>query len=230
LALYKKAIRNYNASKIKYIKTTLPKSFIYAYYKHYENKTKNKQAYKQLNIIANKLHIKGPLLTRKPIVAKVPTKTINTTKKGEPVLNQEIEQALENKETSSKNTSSWYNFTPKVTKEEVLKEEVLKEEVVKEVVKEEVIKKIQKKPKKVPYSYYLNNASLNELRAYLSKPSNKKSLSKSNYALLKQRENIMKEQRLLKEGSLEELISAYKHNKKPVFKARILSRMKEELK
>ena len=219
LALYKKSIRSYDASRIKYIKTTLPSSLVYAYYKYYENKTKNKKAYKQLNIIANKLHIKGPYLAKHPIRASK-ISTTDAPKKEEQSTKQKTEQtskdiAIDSQNTSLKNDIPWYDFS---------KKEPL------EVVKKEEKQSIQKKPKVMPYRYYLNTATLNELQTFLAKPENKKSLTHSKYLALKQRKDTLKEQKILKEGNLEELIAAYKHNKNPKFKARILSLMKEKLK
>jgi len=43
----------------------------------------------------------------------------------------------------------------------------------------------------------------------------------------KKRRTVLKEERLLREGSLEELITAYKTNKDPRYKKRILILMKE---
>jgi len=208
LKLYKKSIRTYNANRIRNIKTTLPKSLIVPYYKYYEKKARYKKQHKQLNIIANKLKIKGFKLAKK------------TTQ----VSDVKIQDSEENtKETIKKPIkSSWYDFSSGETKEKVIKEET------KEIVTLEEKQIPQKKKALIPYGYYLNKASEPELRNYLSKETSKKSLSASKYLALQQRKKRMEEKRLLKEGTLDELISAYKRNKKSEFKQRILSLMKEK--
>jgi len=204
LKLYKKSIREYNATPIKTIKTVLPKSLIWGYYKHYKKQVKNKKQREQLQIIANKLQIKSAIPTKE----STQTSSINTK-----ISKETIKEKQDTKESSkTKEHSAWYDFTTNKTEE----------------VEEIQEQTIQKKPVPVPYTYYSNTASLDELRMYLSKDTTKKSLSSSKYFALKQRENNLKDNKLLKEGSLEELIAAYKHNKKPKFKKRILSLMKEK--
>ena len=94
--------------------------------------------------------------------------------------------------------------------------------------KKEADKVSVKKPSGKPYHYYLKEAGLTELSAYMAKETTKDVLPFSQYRNLKQRENALREQKLLKEGSLEELIAAYKVNKKPTYKQRIMSLMKEK--
>jgi len=203
LKLYQKAISGYNSNKIKIIKTQLPKSLILAYYKRYEKRTKNPKELAHLKIIAHKLQIKGPVLAKKA----TQTSSIAAKETKKTVKEQE-----EPKETSKyKETSSWYDFGTNETETE----------------KEPII---PKKPASLPYLYYLNNASLSELHTYLSKHTTKKSLSTSKYLALKQKKTNMGDKEILKEGTLEELIAAYKRNKNPKFKQRILSLMKEKQK
>lgn len=197
LYLYKKAIRNYDASKIKTIKTQLAKSLILPYFKRYEKQAKSKKQREQLQIIAQKLQLKRPNLDKK-IVQTSSTKA----KDNKNVIKEEIKTK---KESEIKESSSWYTFS---TKEIKIEEE-----------------KTAKVPVQIPYTYYLNNASLNELSSYLAGDA---TLSNSEYSALKQRERNMKEKELLETGTLEELIAAYKSNKKPKFKQRILSLMKEK--
>jgi len=198
LKLYQKAISGYNSNKIKIIKTQLPKSLILTYYKRYEKRTKNPKELAHLRIIAHKLQIKGPILAKK--ATQTSSIAVKETKK----------TVKEQEETSKhKETSSWYDFSTNETETE----------------KEPII---QKKPASLPYFYYLNNASLSELHTYLSKHTTKKSLSTSKYSALRLREKSMEEKKLLKTGTLEELIAAYKRNHKPKFKQRILSLMKEK--
>ena len=79
-----------------------------------------------------------------------------------------------------------------------------------------------------PYIYYLNDASFEELSAYISHKDTKKSLSYQEYTMLKGRKTYLQEEKLLNEGSLEDLIAAYKINKNPKYKNRIISIMKEQ--
>jgi len=77
------------------------------------------------------------------------------------------------------------------------------------------------------YSYYLNNASYYELNNYLSTSEAKKTLSYTQYSSLKKRNSQLQEQNLLQNGSLEELITAYKKNQNPRYKSKIMQRIKE---
>lgn len=79
----------------------------------------------------------------------------------------------------------------------------------------------------VSFTYYTKKASYDELDSYLAESTTKSTLSFNQYKELEQRHAIMKEENLLNEGSLEELISAYKVTKKPNYKKRILELMKE---
>ena len=160
--LYKNAIKTYDASKIKNIKTKLPKSLISDYYMYYKKQATTDTQLIQLQIIAKKLQIKDPLLLQ----------NVNST---------------ENKVSSQEYS-------------------------------------------KKPHSYYLEDALLNELSTYISKETTKNSLSYSEYRTLKQREIILQEEKLLDEGSMEELIEAYKVNKNPKYKERIMSLMVEKQK
>ena len=93
-------------------------------------------------------------------------------------------------------------------------------------VPEENKKPVDIKPS-VPFDYYAHEASYHELDTYLSKDGIKDSLSFTQYTTLTQKHTQLKEQELLKDGSLEALIEAYKTNKKPQYKQRILELMKE---
>jgi len=77
------------------------------------------------------------------------------------------------------------------------------------------------------YHYYLHDASYYELQNYLSTSDAQSALSYNQYNTLKKRYGKMKEEKLLKEGTLEELIAAYKKNNNPKYKTKILARMKE---
>jgi hypothetical protein len=77
------------------------------------------------------------------------------------------------------------------------------------------------------YTYYLKKASYYELQNYLSTSDAKSTLSYSQYNTLTKRYQSLKEERLLKEGSLEELIAAYKKNNDPRYKSKIMTRIKE---
>jgi len=112
--------------------------------------------------------------------------------------------------------------------EQILEEEKVQEEKIKEekVAKEVKVVKVIKKPKKAtkPYSYYLGRASYNELNTYLSKSESREDLTYNQYNTLKEK---LKEEKLLVDGSLEEVIAAYKKNKDPRYKTRSLELMKD---
>ncbi len=119
-------------------------------------------------------------------------------------------------------------------------EEMQSNEEVKAALAQEIPQesKVPEEPKeqedtedaKVPalsFTYYAKRAPYDELDSYLAESTTKSTLSFNQYAQLKQRHTILKEEKLLNEGSLEELISTYKVNKKPSYKKRILELMKE---
>jgi hypothetical protein len=185
--LYENSIKTYNASKIKNIKTTLPKSLIIDYYMHYKKQATTHEQLAQLQIIAKKLQIKGPSFSL----------NTNTIKKEQ----KEVKEDPEEKEYA------WYEFAEKGEN-----------------------KISSQEPSEKPYSYYLKDASINELSTYISKNTTKNALSYSQYNALKQRRTVLQEEKLLSEGSLEELITAYKVNKSPKYKERIMLLMKEKQK
>jgi hypothetical protein len=78
------------------------------------------------------------------------------------------------------------------------------------------------------YIYYLNDASFEELSTYISHKDTKESLSYKQYTMLKGRKAYLEKEKLLNKGSLEDLIAAYKINKNPKYKNRIMSIMKEQ--
>jgi len=193
-ALYKKAIRTYNASKVKNIKTRLPNSLISSYYKQYKKRAKTRAQLLQLKIIAKKLKLKAPKVPETPVKKQKETpkkRKIQTVSKKKPV---------------------------------VIEKEVLEEEPAKPIVKKVVPSK--PKPYTKPYSYYLNHASLSELSTYISNKATKNSLTYNQYNMLSRRKVLLQEERLFNHGSLEELIAAYKVNKNPKYKQRIMSLMK----
>ncbi len=103
--------------------------------------------------------------------------------------------------------------------------QVIEEELqVQEALAKEVPEEIQPT---VPFDYYAQEASYHELDTYLNTPSTKNSLTFNQYTTLTQRHAKLKEEKLLQDGSLEALISAYKTNKNPKYKQRILELMKE---
>jgi len=83
------------------------------------------------------------------------------------------------------------------------------------------------RPVEKPYSYYLEEASLDVLLSYITQSATKNTLSNRQYTLLKQRETLLREEKLFNQGSLEELIAAYKVNKDPKYKKRIMALMKD---
>jgi len=172
LAKYKYAIRNYDASKVKNIKTVLPSSFIVNYYKNYEKRASNKKQRTQLKYIADKLRL-------------------NTTEPKRKISNEkEVQEALAKEvPEETKNPRDYISTTS--------------------------------------FDYYDKEASYDELHTYLSQKNVKDTLSFSQYKQLQERHKILKEEKMLKEGSLEELIALYKTNKNPKYKKRILQEMKK---
>ena len=83
-------------------------------------------------------------------------------------------------------------------------------------------------PTTKPYLYYLRYASLYELSNYLDDPQSHQDLSLSHYHMLQHRLANLKEEQLLRDGSLEALIAAYKKDKNPKFKQRILQLLKKK--
>ena len=76
------------------------------------------------------------------------------------------------------------------------------------------------------YHHYRDKASYDELSDYLSSPEAGYTLTYRQRNVLKARQSKLKEEKLLRDGSLEELIAAYKVNNDPRYKARILVLMK----
>ena len=91
-----------------------------------------------------------------------------------------------------------------------------------------IAQKLQITTQEETYSYYLKNADLDALTAYLSQKETRGSLSSRQYRLLKKRKRLLQEEKLFNEGSLEDLIAAYKKNKDPKYKERILTLIKEK--
>jgi len=85
----------------------------------------------------------------------------------------------------------------------------------------------QSNDNEVLYTHYLHHASYYELNSYLSTSEAKTGLTPAQYAALKRRNSYLKEQKLLHEGSLEELITAYKKDNNPHYKSKIMQRIKE---
>lgn len=91
-----------------------------------------------------------------------------------------------------------------------------------------IAQKLQIKTQEEIYTYYLKDADLDALSDYLSQKETRASLSYRQYRLLKKRKQFLQEEKLFNEGSLEDLIAAYKKNKNPKYKERILLLIKEE--
>lgn len=208
--LYTKAIKNYDAKKVKDVKTLLPKNLIYKKYIYYKKRARTINQLNQLQIIGNKLKFDLKIPKKKMILKK------KTTSNKIPKKKKEV--ALEvNKEKS---------------KEKI---ELVKEiEEQKKEISPQIIKAVQPKqeavtiiPKKVAkgYTYYRHSASYAELHRYLSNGTTK---SSGRHDDLLKHLATLKEQKLLRQGTLEELIAAYKINKNPKYKARILLLMKDK--
>jgi hypothetical protein len=96
---------------------------------------------------------------------------------------------------------------------------------VEETLSKEVPEKITQS--EITFNHYIKVASLAELSTFMEEENTQNALSYTQYRKLKYRLKILKEEKLLSEGSLEELISAYKINHNPRFKERILTLVKE---
>lgn len=110
-------------------------------------------------------------------------------------------------------------------------EEIQSNEEVKAALAQEIPEEPEKpeepKVSALSFAYYAKNASYDELDSYLAERTIKSALSFNQYRQLEQRHAALKEEKFLNEGSLEAIISAYKVNKKPNYKKRILELMKE---
>lgn len=205
--VYEKAIRTYNAKLVQSIRTTLPKNLIYAYYERYRKRAKTTQQLAQLQRIANKLGFNSNIA--KPQQKKKRTETANDIKDEESTQQPEakiIETSTE-EETPKKETPE--AETPKAEKE---------------------AEEIYTAPRQITkgYDYYRYHASYKELQKYLSKSESRSTLTYTQYNKLRRHANKLNEERLLNEGSLEELITAYKANKNPKYKQRIMTLMKDK--
>ena len=107
-----------------------------------------------------------------------------------------------------------------------IKEVIQEEEEVQAVLAKEIPEPILDEAP-VPFDYYAQEASYYELDNYLTDNASKDKLSFNQYTQLNKRHAQLKEAKVLKEGTLEELISLYKTNKNPKYKSRILELMKE---
>lgn len=108
-----------------------------------------------------------------------------------------------------------------------IKEVIQEEEEVQAVLAKEIPEPILVEAAPAPFDYYAQEASYYELDSYLTDSASKDKLSFNQYTQLNKRHAQLKEAKILKEGSLEELISLYKTNKNPKYKSRILELMKE---
>ncbi len=105
--------------------------------------------------------------------------------------------------------------------EEIQVQEALAKEIPEETLAPSTI------PENAPFDYYAQEASFHELETYLNDSKAKDNLTFNQYTQLTQRYTVLKDEKMLKEGSLEALISSYKTNKNPKYKKRILELMKE---
>lgn len=113
--------------------------------------------------------------------------------------------------------------------EEIQSNKEVKAALEQEIPEEPKVQEDTEDPKAstLSFTYYAKKASYDELDSYLAESTPKSTLSFNQYAQLEQRHATLKEEKLLNDGSLEELISAYKVTKKPRYKKRILELMKE---
>jgi len=201
-ARYQQAIKTYDASGIRSIKTKLPKHLIASYYNRYAKRAKTRAQLLELKTIALKIGLRSPNIPE----PKTTTKKISVKNDTQDL---KIEEVKESKEI----------------------EEVKEVEEIEEVPeKKPELKKVlpPKAPTGKSYHYYLKRASLEELSAYISNQATKNPLSSTRYYKLTKRKKFLQEEKLLNEGNLEELIAAYKTNKNPKYKKRIMKLIKEK--
>jgi len=117
------------------------------------------------------------------------------------------------------NTAESKNNTTK--EEEIKVQEALAKEMPEEVAP------LSKIPENASFDYYAQEASFHELETYLDNNKAKDNLTFNQYTQLTQRCTALKDEKMLKDGSLKELISSYKTSKNPRYKKRILELMKE---
>ena len=210
--IYRNAIKSYNARKVRYIKTRLPKQLIRNYYQFYKKRASSDKQFLQLQSIAKKLGLPIPTLPKKQNItnkSKNPTKKIKRTKKKILTQSLSIKKVVINKVEE---------------KEVVIQEKDIEIKPTIFVTSHQTKPII--KPKGKPFHYYLTQASLSELSHHISYAKN--ILSYAQYTKLIHRIDKLKEEKLLNYGSLEELIAAYKINKNPKYKQRIISLMKDK--
>ncbi len=200
--LYMKAIQDYNAQEIRSIDTVLPQNLIYTHYENYRKRAKTSGRLAQLQIIADHLGFNSNIPKKTPVENKAKVTKVPEQKKVIKDTQPETIPTIKEKQEE----------TPVVE------------------VKNVPVQEVSIKPKKPTkgYVYYRKRASLDELRRYLSKSETRSSLSYSKYKKLQRHANKLQEEKLFNEGSLEELIAAYKVNKRPKYKKRIMTLMKEK--
>lgn len=205
--LYRNAIKSYNARKVRYVKTKLPKQLIRNYYNFYQKRATSRKQMIQLQNIAHKLGLPIPALPKI----------------------EEGSQKIVKKSISSK----------KSVKKEIKKKKIAAKVLIKKEndisVKIKPIKNIPvtlpitvTRVKPVSFDFYLNDASIEELTHYMDAKATKTSLSYTQYTQLIAKLDTLKEEKLLHDGTLEELIATYKVNKNPKYKQRIMTLMKEK--
>lgn len=243
---YKDAIKSYTYADIKHIKTTLPKRLIRHYYLYYKKQAKTQAEKKALIQIGSKLHLLTKNLT---IVPKKSKKTSVKQKKSSLSEKKSIVKKVASISKSTEKTAR--SMEEGIVKEEddfiededcVEEEDFIEEDIVKEqeiLTPSKPISSIQpksKKKKKIEnnitkkktYIYYLKQATLNELNSYLSESSTINTLSYTQYNALTMRQKALSEQKLLTNGTLNELLLAYKLTKDEKYKERIMLIMKSK--
>jgi len=211
--LYQTALKTYNASKIQHINTKLPKKLINYDYQHYKKYATTKKEKNQLHIIAKKLGYQTRSFVKKPLKSSA-TKEKIVKKKN---IAKEEKKILKKYAPSKKEKP----HKPRI----LLKKESLKEKNTTQSISSSAQNKV---PNEKSYFFYMRQASLEKLSSYLSKPSTAQTLSYLQYNNLIKRKISLREEKILREGSLEELIEAYKKNKNIKYKERIMLLMKNK--
>ena len=233
--VYKRAIRRYNAGSIKNIHEVLPRILIASYYKKYKRRAKRRVDLLALKTIAHKLRLKAPkvpALKIKKVKKKVETPKPIVKPVVAPVIVKKSHKPFNKERKATRKVLKKRKLLPKITKKakRTKQEQVVKKvKRIKKVKREKEVKRIEKvnkiKPSK-PYSHYLNNAQLIELTTYLEGSQSKNNLSAEQYKRLSHKKVLLQERRLFIHGSVEELIAAYKINKDPKYKQKIIELIK----
>ena len=225
--VYQNAIKNYSAKSLKNIKTKLPKSIIYPYYNKYKKLTEDKEKLFQLGLISKKLFQYKIQKNYKINTSKHPKQPIKIYPDRDiSKTNKESKKSKKLSIIKDKEISINKNISPE-KEEDLLYADTsaefmpLKSSLPSTAATTETN---MTESKYKSFNYYSKQANINILPVTYAAKENKKISPK------KQNNPKSKERNILRDGSLKELISAYKQNKNPLYKQKIMKLIKEEKK